>query len=112
MLFNEIDIFIEVYNNSVIELIHVQCFGTSFFGRIDYLASSVMKFLPKNSVPKYCIRSIAYYYPSMLSRSINVIYTSIITFRLWISSINVRRLPMIPMPHIATATRLERICEM
>ena len=33
MVFNEIDNFIEVYNNSVIELIH--CFGTSFFGRID-----------------------------------------------------------------------------
>ena len=32
MLFNEIDNFIEVYNNSVIELI--PCFGTSFFGLI------------------------------------------------------------------------------
>ena len=32
MLFNEIDNFIEAYNNSVIEL--VQCFWTSFFGRI------------------------------------------------------------------------------
>ena len=42
MVFNEIDNFIEVYNNSVIELI--QCFGTSFFGRIDHLASSVIKF--------------------------------------------------------------------
>ena len=31
VLFNEIDNFIEVYNNLVIEL--VQCFGTSFFGR-------------------------------------------------------------------------------
>ena len=31
VLFNEIDNFIEVYSNSVIELI--QCFGTSFFGR-------------------------------------------------------------------------------
>ena len=30
MVFYEIDNFIEVYNNSVIELI--QCFGTSFFG--------------------------------------------------------------------------------
>ena len=50
MVFNEIDNFIEVYNNSVIELI--QCFGTSFFGRIDHLASSVIKFRPKNSVPK------------------------------------------------------------
>ena len=30
MVFNEIDNFIEIYNNSVIELI--QCFGTSFFG--------------------------------------------------------------------------------
>ena len=58
MLFNEIDNFIEVYNNSVIELI--QCFGTSFFGRIDHLASSVIKFRPKNSVPKHCIRSITY----------------------------------------------------
>ena len=35
MLFNEIDNFIEVYNNLVIELI--QCFGTSFFGRIDQI---------------------------------------------------------------------------
>ena len=35
MLFNEIDNFIEVYNNSVIELI--QCFGTSFFGQIDQI---------------------------------------------------------------------------
>ena len=60
MLFNEIDNFIEVYNNSVIEL--VQCFGTSFFGRIDHLASSVIKFRPKNSVPKHCIRSITYNY--------------------------------------------------
>ena len=49
-LFTEIDNFIEVYNNSVIEL--MQCFGTSFFGRIDHLASSVIKFRPKNSVPK------------------------------------------------------------
>ena len=57
-LFTEIDNFIEVYNNSVIELI--QCFGTSFFGRIDHLASSVIKFRPKNSVPKHCIRSITY----------------------------------------------------
>ena len=39
MVFNEIDNFIEVYNNSVIELI--KCFGTSFFGRINHLASSV-----------------------------------------------------------------------
>ena len=60
MVFNEIDNFIEVYNNSVIELI--QCFGTSFFGRIDHLASSVIKFRPKNSVPKHCIRSITYHY--------------------------------------------------
>ena len=60
MVFNEIDNFIEVYNNSVIELI--QCFGTSFFGRIDHLASSVIKFRPKNSVPKHCIRSITYNY--------------------------------------------------
>ena len=30
----EIDNFIEVYNNSVIEL--VQCFRTAFFGRIDH----------------------------------------------------------------------------
>ena len=58
MVFNEIDNFIEAYNNSVIELI--QCFGTSFFGRIDHLASSVIKFRPKNSVPKHCIRSITY----------------------------------------------------
>ena len=60
MELNEIDNFIEVYNNSVIELI--QCFGTSFFGRIDHLASSVIKFRPKNSVPKPCIRSITYNY--------------------------------------------------
>ena len=60
MLFTEIDNFIDVYNNSVIEL--VQCFGTSFFGRIDHLASSVIKFRPKNSVPKQCIRSITYNY--------------------------------------------------
>ena len=59
-LFTEIENFIEVYNNSVIELI--QCFGTSFFGRIDHLASSVIKFRPKNSVPKHCIRSITYNY--------------------------------------------------
>ena len=63
MVFNEIDNFIEVYNNSVIELI--QCFGTSFFGRIDHLASSVIKFRPKNSVPKHCIRSITYKYWSI-----------------------------------------------
>ena len=60
MVFNEIDNFIEVYHNSVIELI--QCFGTSFFGRIDHLASSLIKFRPKNSVPKHCIRSITYKY--------------------------------------------------
>ena len=56
MLFNEIDNFIEVYNNLVIEL--VQCFGTLFWD----LASSVIKFRPKNSVPKHCIRSITYNY--------------------------------------------------
>ena len=50
MLFNEIDNFIEVCNKSVIEL--VQCFGTSFCGRIDHLASSVIKFLPKELGPK------------------------------------------------------------
>ena len=60
MLFNEIDNFIEVYNNSVIELL--QCFETLFFDRIDHLASSVIKFRPKNSVPKHCIRSITYTY--------------------------------------------------
>ena len=60
MVSNEIDNFIEVYNNSVIEL--VQCFVTSFFGRIDHLASSVIKFRPKISVPKHCIRSITYNY--------------------------------------------------
>ena len=60
MVFNEIENFIEVYNNSVIELI--QCFGTSFFGRIDHLASSVIKFRPTNSVAKHCIRSITYNY--------------------------------------------------
>ena len=58
MLFNEIDNFIEVYTNLVIE--HIQCFGTSFFGRIDHLSSSVIKFRPKNSFPKHCIRSMTY----------------------------------------------------
>ena len=58
MLFNEIYNFIEVYNNSLIEL--VQWFGTLFFGRIDHLASSVIKFWPKYWVPKHCIRSITY----------------------------------------------------
>ena len=57
-LFTEIDNFIEVYNNSVIELI--PCFGTSFFGRIVHLASSVITSRPNNSVPKHCIRSITY----------------------------------------------------
>ena len=37
MLFNEINNFMEVYNNSVIELI--QCFGTSFLGRIDQIST-------------------------------------------------------------------------
>ena len=60
MVFNEIDNFIEIYNNSVIELI--QCFGTSFFGRSDHLARSVIKFRPKYSVPKHCICSITYNY--------------------------------------------------
>ena len=59
-LFTETDNFIEVYNNSVIELI--QCFGASFFGRIDHLASSVIKFRPKYSVLKHCIRSMTYNY--------------------------------------------------
>ena len=59
-LVTEIDNFIEVYNNSVIELIH--CFRTSFFGRIDNLASSVITSRPKNSVPKHCISSITYKY--------------------------------------------------
>ena len=66
MVFNEIDNFIEVYNNSVIELI--QCSGTSLFGRIDHLASSVIKFRQKNSsVPKHCIRSITYKYGTIAS---------------------------------------------
>ena len=60
MVFNEIDNFIEVYNYSVIEL--MQCFWTSFFGRIDHLASSVIRFRPKNSVPKHGIRPITYNY--------------------------------------------------
>ena len=38
MLFTEVDNFIEVYNNSVIEL--VQCSGTSFFDRIDAYQST------------------------------------------------------------------------
>ena len=50
MLFNEIDNFMEVYNNSVIEL--MQCFGTSFFGRIDHLASSVIKIPTEERGPK------------------------------------------------------------
>ena len=70
MLFNEIDNFIEVYNNLVIELI--QCFGTSFFGRIDHLASSVIKFRPKNSVPKHYIRSLTYDYA--MYQYMNTIY--------------------------------------
>ena len=49
-----------VYNNSVIE--HIHCFGTSFFGPIDHLTSSVIKSRPNNSVPKHCIRSITYKY--------------------------------------------------
>ena len=65
MLFNEIDNFIEVYNNLFIEL--VQCFGTSFFGRIDQLASSVIKFRPKNAVPKQCICLITYKYVTIAS---------------------------------------------
>ena len=48
MLFNEIDNFIEVYSNSVIELI--QCFGTSFFGRIDHLASSYLIILTSQQI--------------------------------------------------------------
>ena len=58
MLFNEIDNFTEVYNNSVIEL--VQCFGTSFFGRIDHLTSSGDQIPTKELGPKQCIRSITY----------------------------------------------------
>ena len=41
MLFNAIDNCIEVYNNSVIELVH--CFGTSFFGRIDQIPKKLTK---------------------------------------------------------------------
>ena len=48
MLFNEIDNFIEVYNNLVIDL--VQCFGISFFGRIDHLAND--QILTKELGPK------------------------------------------------------------
>ena len=70
MLFNEIDNFIEVYNNSVIEL--VQYFGTSFFGQIDHLASSVIKFWSQNSVPKHCIRSITYNYFSLDNHSLGL----------------------------------------
>ena len=50
--------YVYIYNNLLIEF--VQCLGTSFFGRIDHLASSVIKLRPKNSVPKHCIRSITY----------------------------------------------------
>ena len=60
MLFNEIDNFIEVYNKSVIE--RIQSFGTSFFRRIDHFASSMIKYRPKNSVPKHSISSITYNY--------------------------------------------------
>ena len=49
-LFTEIDNFIEVYNNSIIEL--MQCFGTSFFGRIDHLASSGDQIPTKELGPK------------------------------------------------------------
>ena len=70
-LVTEIDNFIEVYNNSVIELIH--CFGTSFFGRSDNLASSVITSRPKNSVPKHCIRSITYKYLLRLMKNSCVI---------------------------------------
>ena len=53
-----IDNFIEVYNTSVFELL--QCFVISFFGRIDHLASSVIKLQRKKLGPKHCIRSITY----------------------------------------------------
>ena len=76
MVFNEIDNFIEVYNNLVIELI--QCFGTSFFDRIDHLASSVIKFRPKNSVPKHCMSSITYnYWHHQLIISPNKVFSDI-----------------------------------
>ena len=88
MVFNEIDNFIEVYNNSVIKLI--QCFGTSFFGRIDHLASSVIKFRPNNSVPKHCIRSITYKY--LANKQINKNDMSLL---LSVSVINYTRVPEI-----------------
>ena len=73
MLFNEIDNFIEVYNNLVIEL--VKCFETSFFGRIDHLASSLIKFRPKNlQVSKYYIRSIIIIYFLFFISDITSVY--------------------------------------
>ena len=51
MLFNEIDNFIKVYNNSVIEL--AKCFGTSFCGWNDQIPT-------KELGSKHCIRSITY----------------------------------------------------
>ena len=62
MLFNEIDNFIDVYNNS-----HT-VFWDLVLGRIDHFASSMIKFRPKNSVPKHCIRSITYNYCLFFSR--------------------------------------------
>ena len=77
ILFNEIYNFIEVYNNLAIELL--QCFETSLFARIDHLASSVIKFRPKNLVPKHCMSSITYNYYDAWStygrhRSQNMMY--------------------------------------
>ena len=80
MSFNEIANYIEVYNNSVIELI--QCFGTSFFSRIDHLASSVIKFRPKNSVPKHCIRSITYKYYFLETPCLVLLFSKHITISL------------------------------
>ena len=62
MLFNEIDNFIEVYYNSVIEL--VLCFGTSFSGRIE--------FRPK-ARSQNCIRSITYNYCNVFLNNDDII---------------------------------------
>ena len=61
-LFTETDNFIEVYNNSVIELL--QCFGTSFFFLwSDWSLRKLGDQIPTKELgPKHCIRSITYNY--------------------------------------------------
>ena len=64
MLFNEIDNFIEVYNKSVIELVVfwdlVLWSNWSPRKLGDQIPTKVIKFWPKNSVPKHCMSSITY----------------------------------------------------